>query len=775
MTPPQFETLYLAVFAAAALALLAVERLSILRREPATVARRWISNMGLLLIGSLLAGVLLPAGLFAFAAQRPPGLVAALGMSVTGQVALTLLLLDLWRYVEHRILHGVPLLWRCHLVHHSDTQLDVTTSERHHPLEVLLDMAAALLVVAALGLPAIGVALYLLVAVVFNLWSHANVRLPEAIDRALRRIVVTPSVHALHHSRLRAQTDSNFGAVLTVWDRLFGTYLDPAHAPLARYGLDYFHLPEDARLGHVLQQPFRYRPGKSASGEREPTPASGPSTRHPRALTGPAKAALRGAIAGTVLVSLAMAPTWLQLFKLWQQEAYQYAWLVVPTVAYLIATRRGGLQHAIDPRPDFSGMVVVIVAALAWCAGALTSIDLAQQFALVLALQGVAMCAVGFAAYRTVFPVLALLFLLIPAGDVLLPLLMKATVKAMEVFPILAGLPYRVDGFVITVAARHYVVVDACSGLVLVSTATFLAYSLGLLLFRSLGRVLVLTLFSAVLAFLCNAARVNTIVIIDYLRGSQMELAAHTPIQWVALAALLAGLFYVVYRVAGDGARKRHAPPPGDDVSGPRKLAPVIAGAAALLLTTAVAALLANEPAIAQTAHAPAPPSVLAGWTLRTQSGWSTDDAAGTRSLRMIYARDERTFDAVLVEAKMAGVKLPESRITPDDGVVWHKRAVDAQASCAQGRCVDVVHASWVREEKTRWRHAYYIYSTGNFESGSKLAVRVMQGWQRLTRSPAMPRLVGLVADADLDPAEVAAALQALVALDTPSVRSALD
>jgi exosortase/archaeosortase family protein len=137
---------------------------------------------------------------------------------------------------------------------------------------------------------------------------------------------------------------------------------------------------------------------------------------------------------------------------------------------------------------------------------------------------------------------------------------MKATVKAMEVFPILAGLPYRVDGFVITVAARHYVVVDACSGLVLVSTATFLAYSLGLLLFRSLGRVLVLTLFSAVLAFLCNAARVNTIVIIDYLRGSQMELAAHTPIQWVALAALLAGLFYVVYRVAGDGARKRHAP-----------------------------------------------------------------------------------------------------------------------------------------------------------------------------------------------------------------------
>src|SRR5206468_13006037 len=143
------------------------------------------------------------------------------------QLLLTFLLLDLWRYWEHRLFHRVSLLWHIHLVHHSDTQIDVTTSERHHPFEVLISAATLLALIGALGLPAPALGLYLVIATVVALYSHANVRIPLFIDRWLNRLIITAPVHAVHHSDLQHETNSNYGSVLTIWDRLFGTYVNP--------------------------------------------------------------------------------------------------------------------------------------------------------------------------------------------------------------------------------------------------------------------------------------------------------------------------------------------------------------------------------------------------------------------------------------------------------------------------------------------------------------------------------------------------------------------
>ena len=219
----EFEFLYLLVFLSAAAALVLLERVRELQRQPVQIATRWTSNIGLLLIGNVLNAVVMPIGVYAFAQHQPPGPLTRLELPFATQVLLTFLLLDLWRYWEHRLFHRIPLLWRLHLVHHSDTEIDVTTSERHHPLEFLLGTAVMMALIAALGLPAHAVGLYLLTATVVALYSHANLRLPAGMDRRLRQFIVTPSVHAVHHSDLQRQTDSNYGSVLTVWDRLFGT------------------------------------------------------------------------------------------------------------------------------------------------------------------------------------------------------------------------------------------------------------------------------------------------------------------------------------------------------------------------------------------------------------------------------------------------------------------------------------------------------------------------------------------------------------------------
>ncbi len=140
-------------------------------------------------------------------------------------VAATILFLDFAVWTQHWITHKVPLFWRFHQMHHSDREFDVTTAVRFHPIEILASMLLKIALVYAIGAPPLAVLLFEIILNGTALFNHANVSVPLGLDRVLRLFLVTPDMHRVHHSNLRAEHDSNYGFSLSIWDRIFGTYI----------------------------------------------------------------------------------------------------------------------------------------------------------------------------------------------------------------------------------------------------------------------------------------------------------------------------------------------------------------------------------------------------------------------------------------------------------------------------------------------------------------------------------------------------------------------
>ena len=250
------------------LVLLAIAERAWPLRGDARPAWRQATNLGLMLLGTALVRVVFPVLAVAFAAAlavRGTGLLPWLGIDGWLAVAIAFLALDCAIYWQHRLFHRVPLLWRLHRVHHADTAFDVTLAVRFHPLEIALSMAIKFAVVAALGAPPLAVLLFEVALSAGSLFTHADLRLPPRLERALRWLVVTPYMHRIHHSVHRAETDSNFSFHLSVWDRLFGSYVDAprdGHAGMA-IGLHEFRASADQTLPALLLNPFRDPPDAS--------------------------------------------------------------------------------------------------------------------------------------------------------------------------------------------------------------------------------------------------------------------------------------------------------------------------------------------------------------------------------------------------------------------------------------------------------------------------------------------------------------------------------
>jgi len=150
-------------------------------------------------------------------------------------------------------------LWRLHRMHHTDIDYDVTTGARFHPLEILLSFVIKFAVIALLGASPVAVLVFEVLLNATAMFNHANVRLPPGFDRVLRWVVVTPDMHRVHHSVVKAETDSNFGFNLPWWDRLMGTYRaqpEAGHEGMT-IGLEVFRDPGELRLPRLLTQPFR--------------------------------------------------------------------------------------------------------------------------------------------------------------------------------------------------------------------------------------------------------------------------------------------------------------------------------------------------------------------------------------------------------------------------------------------------------------------------------------------------------------------------------------
>jgi sterol desaturase/sphingolipid hydroxylase (fatty acid hydroxylase superfamily) len=187
-------------------------------------------------------------------------LFLAPGLPMALQAVIGLLLLDLISaWLPHWIQHRTPLLWRLHLIHHSDTHVDTTTANRHHPGESVVRFAFTTLAVLVTGASMWLVFLYQSASVVLSQFNHANISLPAWLDRALSWIIVSPDMHKVHHHFVLPYTDSNYGNVFSVWDRLFGTFMTLERAQLV-YGIDTHMDPkEHTTVGALLTMPLRGR------------------------------------------------------------------------------------------------------------------------------------------------------------------------------------------------------------------------------------------------------------------------------------------------------------------------------------------------------------------------------------------------------------------------------------------------------------------------------------------------------------------------------------
>ncbi len=191
------------------------------------------------------------------------GLLSALsGLPVVWWTLTGLLGLDLIAaYAVHWVQHRTRPLWRFHLIHHTDTCVDTTTANRHHPGESVIRFLATLIAVAILGAPMWMIMMYQALSVVTSQFNHANIQLPARLDRLLSLVIVTPNMHHIHHHQYLPQTDTNYGNIFAIWDRPFGTFTTMRQADI-RYGIDTY--PQEREHSHLLTLlaiPFQpYRP-----------------------------------------------------------------------------------------------------------------------------------------------------------------------------------------------------------------------------------------------------------------------------------------------------------------------------------------------------------------------------------------------------------------------------------------------------------------------------------------------------------------------------------
>ncbi len=232
-------------------------------KRPLSLSRelRWSNNLGLLVINSFLLRLFFPAAAVGFALQAEMkgwGLFNQVELPVWIAVLCSVILLDLAIYWQHRLFHRVPILWQYHRVHHADLDYDVTTATRFHPIEILLSMVIKMVVIMLIGAPALAVMVFEIILNGCAMFNHGNVRLPSAVDKVVRTFLVTPDMHRVHHSVVKSEHDSNYGFNLSIWDRLFGSYVaQPAAGHLGmKIGLNQFRDPENQMLIKLLRMPF---------------------------------------------------------------------------------------------------------------------------------------------------------------------------------------------------------------------------------------------------------------------------------------------------------------------------------------------------------------------------------------------------------------------------------------------------------------------------------------------------------------------------------------
>ncbi len=238
------------------------------RTSPITKAKRWTANFGLVFASSVLARLTIPVGLTAVALYNTENTIGLFNQAFYIDtnipawltIVLSLLILDIVIYWQHRMFHVVPVLWRLHRVHHADAHVDTSTGLRFHPIEIVLSILIKLLVVTALGVPAIAVLIFEIALNGLALFNHANIRLPQAIEKPLRLLLMTQILHRIHHSQVVKETNSNYGFSVIWWDKLFGSYRSEAIKSDTELDIGLVQYPQEkqnASILGLLAMPFK--------------------------------------------------------------------------------------------------------------------------------------------------------------------------------------------------------------------------------------------------------------------------------------------------------------------------------------------------------------------------------------------------------------------------------------------------------------------------------------------------------------------------------------
>ncbi|NTW99082.1 MAG: sterol desaturase family protein [Geobacteraceae bacterium] len=258
---PEEQTIRIIFFLGTLLTVAAWEIIAPRRPLQDSKSRRWLTNLSLVLLNTLtlrLLAPLLPVGLAHYLHGHGVGVLHLVSLPDWVTLLAAVLFLDLTVYLQHVLFHFLPALWRFHRMHHTDLDIDVTTGNRFHPVEIALSAVIKLAAICLLGPPVAAVVIFEVVLNASSQFNHGNIRIPGALDRWLRLIVVTPDMHRVHHSVIPRETNSNFGFNVPWWDRLFGTYRpEPEQGHLGMgIGLREYRNPVELTLGRLLLLPF---------------------------------------------------------------------------------------------------------------------------------------------------------------------------------------------------------------------------------------------------------------------------------------------------------------------------------------------------------------------------------------------------------------------------------------------------------------------------------------------------------------------------------------
>lgn len=227
-------------------------------KSPYSKTTRWTSNLTLVLLNNLIIRVVFPMtaiGVAEFAAKREFGFLQIWNFPFWMNLILGLLFLDFIIYLQHVLFHSIPALWRLHRMHHADLELDVTSGTRFHPFEIMISMLIKWSAILLSGVSPLTVLLFEIILNGMAMFNHSNIFIPKSIDNFLRYIVITPSLHRIHHSTLISEYNTNYGFNLSFWDRLLGT-LKTEFVGRLTLGLPMFREPKYLRFDWMLSIPF---------------------------------------------------------------------------------------------------------------------------------------------------------------------------------------------------------------------------------------------------------------------------------------------------------------------------------------------------------------------------------------------------------------------------------------------------------------------------------------------------------------------------------------